>query len=131
MEYNRNMSEKTWKLLSEILLSIAIGIVLSIFVLVIYQFQSFKLFSISFFLTLIVISMSLYCLNFLGKYGFSLKRIEFIGIAISLCITLLYVRTISLTTSTEMELLKMMFYLYGLLILATAFHLFVLRKHKP
>ena len=90
MEYNRNMREKTWKLLSELLLSIAIGIVLSIFVLVIYQFQSFKLFSISFFLTLIVISMSLYCLNFLGKYGFSLKRIEFVSIAISLCITLLY-----------------------------------------
>lgn len=124
------MKEKNIKLLSEILLSISLGILLSIFILILYRTINFTIYSISFFLALIIIACGVYCLKFLGKYHLSLKIVEMVGIAISLCITLLYAHTISLSIETEKELFKMMICFHGFLLLVTFIHLYFFGKKK-
>ncbi len=124
------MKEKYTKLLSEILLAISLGVLLSIFILMFYKIANFTLFSASFFLTGVILVCGIYSLKFLRKYQFSLKIIELVGIAISLCITLLYAHTISLSLATEIELLKMMFCLHLFLLLVTGIHLYFFGRNK-
>lgn len=125
-----NMKEKYTKLLSEILLAISLGVLLSIFVLTFYKIVNFTLFSVSFFLTGVILICGIYSLKFLKKYQLSLKIIELVGIAISLCITLLYAHTISLSIATEKELLKVMFCLHLFLLLVTGIHLYFFGRNK-
>lgn len=124
------MKEKYIKLLSEILLAISIGILLSIFILILYRTIHFTIYSISFFLSLVIIASGVYCLKFLKKYHLSLEIVELVGVVISFLITALYAHTISLSIETEKELFKMMFSFHTFLLFVTVICLYFFRKKE-
>ncbi|MBR2825542.1 MAG: hypothetical protein IKE51_04695 [Solobacterium sp.] len=125
------MNEETPSRVKEILFSIVMGMVLGILMsgilVFLIRYSDYKMYSISFWLILIVACVLPLCFDFLEKRGFSLWIVELIMIGISFVIVLLYVRAISISETTNVALtrLTMVYHISSLCL--NIVRLFVLR----